>query len=96
MRNDSGIVDQLNLSKQRDVLPHFGLARNRLHFADLLLLQRVDNAALSDVRIADESHADLLFVLVEQRQLTKQIEESRFSEAVLEGRVISQRRISRE
>jgi hypothetical protein len=63
--HDSRAIDQEDALEQRNVLPHFGLTRNRCDLADLLLAQRVDDGTLADIGIANETNADLLFVLVQ-------------------------------
>ena len=42
-RNDSGTVDEVDSTHERDVLPHLRLSRDRRSLADGLLLERVDD-----------------------------------------------------
>lgn len=48
------------------------------HVADLLRPQRVDDRALSHIRVADETHTDLLFVRVELWEAEKRSQDVAF------------------
>ena len=61
-RDDSGAVDQVNPTSEGDVLPDLRLTRNRCYPTHLPALQRVDNAALPNIRITDKTNRYLLLV----------------------------------
>jgi hypothetical protein len=101
-------VDHENASHQRDVLPDFGLPRNRRDFAHTLGPQRVDDGAFSDVRISHKTHTveamsknnnelaehtpDLFFVAVKLRVLAQELDERALSKRVGNAGVEGQRR----
>lgn len=69
-----------------------GLSWDRGDSADLLLLERVDDAALADVGIADEADRDLLLVRVEHRELAEELDQRALAERVVDGSVEGQSR----
>ena len=75
-------VDQVDPLGQPDVLPDLGLPRDGRHLAHLLAPQGVDDGTLPDVRVADESHADLLPVRVQPCELPQQVDEGALAERV--------------
>ena len=70
-RHNARTVNQVDTAHQRDVLPHLGLARNRRHIAHLLFLERIDDGAFADIRVANKPDADLLLVRVQHTELTQ-------------------------
>mmetsp|Transcript_54403 Transcript_54403/g.90418 ORF Transcript_54403/g.90418 Transcript_54403/m.90418 type:complete len:630 (-) Transcript_54403:747-2636(-) len=89
--DDTGTVDEEDALEERDVLPHLGLTRNGRDLADLLLLERVDDATLSDVGVADETDTDLALVAVQTGKLAQQLDEGSLSKRVVETGVEGQR-----
>ena len=85
-------VDEINTLRQRDVLPRLGLARDRCDPAACLLHERVDDGALADVGVPDETHADVLLVLVKDVELLEQLDQRAFAERVLYTCLECQRR----
>jgi hypothetical protein len=65
-------------------LPDFGLSGNRRDGADLLLFQSVDDTALADIGITNETNRDLLFVRVQDRELPEQLNEGTFTKRVVD------------
>lgn len=83
MRVDhTGTVDQIDAPHEGDVLPDFGLPRDRGHFADDFGLQGVNDGGLSGVWIADETNADLFLVVVQFGELAEEVDEGAFAEGV--------------
>lgn len=60
-----------------------GLAGHGGDGADLAALERVDHAALADVRVADEPDGDLLLVGVQLGELAQQLDERTLAEGVV-------------
>jgi hypothetical protein len=92
-RNNAGAVDQIDALHKGDVLPNLGLPGQWCHIADLLLLERVDDARLAHVGVADEANADLLLVGMQVGELTQQLNEGAFPERVIDGSVEGDRRV---
>ena len=55
-------IDQVDTTSERDILPHFRLARDGRDFAHLAAFQSVYDTALADVRISNEANRDLFLV----------------------------------
>ena len=91
-RDDTRAVDQVDAPHEGDVLPDLSLSWDGRDRADLLLLERVDDRRLADVRVADEAHRDLLLVRVEDRELTEELDERTLPERVVDRGVEGERR----
>lgn len=76
---NSRAVDEEDSTHQRDVLPDFGLTGDGRHLADFLAAQGVDDGRFSNIRVADETHADLLLVAVQLAELAQQIDQRTFT-----------------
>lgn len=76
-------VDQVNPFGEVHILPDLGLSRDRSCLAHLLLLERVDDAALAHIRIADETDRNVLLVLMEVVELSQEVDETALAETVL-------------
>jgi hypothetical protein len=68
---------------------YLGFTGNRSDGADLLLLERVDDTTLPDVRIPDQTDRDLLLVRMEDRELSQELDQGSLSERVVDGRMES-------
>lgn len=78
--HDSRAVYEINPLCQSDVLPGFGLSRDRSHPAARLFHQSVDHRALAGVWISDKADADVLFILVEEIELFQKLDQRAFAE----------------
>jgi len=76
--------------KGRETEWYLGFTRDGCHLADLLLLQGVDDGALSDVRVANQTNADLLLITVQLSELTQQLNQGSLAERVGDAGVESQ------
>jgi hypothetical protein len=65
-------------------LPDFRLSRYRRNIAHLLVLDGVDDATLSDIRVPNKSYTDLLLVRHQIAELTKQLDEGTFAEGIVD------------
>lgn len=63
-------------------MPYFGLTRDGCGSADLLLSEGVDDGGFAGVWVADEPNGDLFAATVKSGELSKERDESTFSEAV--------------
>ncbi len=68
-------------------MPDFGLSGDWRNGADLLLFQGVDDTALPDIWVSDETDGDLLLVRVEDGKLPEQLDEGTFTEGIVDGGV---------
>ena len=91
-RHNARTVNQVDTAHQRDVLPHLGLARNRRHIAHLLFLERIDDGAFADIRVANKPDADLLLVRVQHTKLTQKLDKTALTKAVVDRRMECKRR----
>ena len=91
--HDSGAVDEVDAAHEGDVLPDLGLSGDRGRLAHGLLLERVDDGRLADVRVPDEADRDLLLVREERRELAQELDEGSLSERVVDRRVEGDRRV---
>lgn len=73
-------------------MTYLGLSRDGRDSADLLLLERVDDARLANVRVADEADRDLLLVRVKDGKLAEELDERTFSEGVVDRSMEGERR----
>lgn len=73
-------------------MTYLGLSRDGRDSADLLLLERVNDARLANVRVADEADRDLLLVRVKDGKLAEELDEGTFSEGVVDRSVEGERR----
>ncbi len=89
--HDTRAVDQENTAEERDVLPHLGLPGRRRGVADPLGPQRVDDRALSDVRVPYKAYTALLPVLVKRSELTEELNQRAFAERICDACMESQR-----
>lgn len=72
------------------LVTNLGLSGDGSDGADFLLLQGVDDAALADVGVSDETNRDLLLVRMKDGELTKELDERTFSERVVDRGVESE------
>mmetsp|Transcript_13133 Transcript_13133/g.36908 ORF Transcript_13133/g.36908 Transcript_13133/m.36908 type:complete len:547 (+) Transcript_13133:1109-2749(+) len=86
-------IDQEDPLGQSDVLPHFGLTRNRSDVAHLFGSQGVDHGALPHVWVAHEPNGDGLLVTVQPGNLPQQRDERALAEGVGDARVEGQGRV---
>jgi hypothetical protein len=70
-RHTTRTVYEVDALHECDVLPHFGLTRNRCDCADLLVAECVDDGGLASVGIANKTDGDLLACRVKGRELTE-------------------------
>lgn len=54
-RHDTGTIDEIDAFHKCNVLPDFGLSRNRGNGGDLFLAKGVDNGGFAGVGIADQA-----------------------------------------
>ena len=90
---DPGAVDEIDPAHEGDVLPDFGLSRDRRGLADGLLLERVDDRRLADVGVADKADRDLLLVREQGRELPEELDQAPLAERVVDRRVERDRRV---
>lgn len=81
--NDSRAVNEVDAFRERDILPDFGLTGNRRNFANLFLHQRIDDWGLADVRVADKTHRNALFVTVQLVELFQKLDQRTFAKGIL-------------
>lgn len=93
-RDDSGTIDEINPTHQRDVLPDLRLSRDGRSLADGLLLERIDDRGFTDVGVSDESDRNLLFVGEQGGELTEELDERSFTERVVDRGVEGDGRMS--
>lgn len=74
-------------------MPDLRLARYRCDIADLLILDGVDDATLTDIGIAYKAYADLFLIGHEVRKLAQQLDKGAFAEGVVDGSVESNSRM---
>ena len=78
----SRAINQVDSFGQGHILPNLSLSWNWSCLADSFLEERVDHTRLSDIRIANETDADVLLVSVEDVELPEEIDERPFTERV--------------
>lgn len=83
-RYDTRTVDQVDSTHEGNILPDFRLSRYRRNIAHLLVLDGVDDATLSDIRVPNKSYTDLLLVRHQIAELTKQLDEGTFAEGIVD------------
>lgn len=59
---DSRTIDEIYSAHEGDILPDLGLARNRGHITDFLLLERVDDGGFTNVGISNKTNRDLFAI----------------------------------
>lgn len=89
-RDHSRAIDEVDTFHQRDVLPHFRLARDGSDGADLFLPQRVDDGRLAGVGVADEADGDLFAVGMQGGELAEKLDQGSFAKGVGDGGVESE------
>lgn len=82
-RDDTGTVDQVDSFHQGDVLPDFGLARDRCDIAYFLGFEHVDDGGFTNVGIADKAYRDLFAVGVKDGELAEKLDEGSFAKGVV-------------
>ncbi len=82
---DTRTIDEIDPFHQGNILPDFGFSRNRCNVANLLLFESVDDATFPNVWISNETDRNLFLVRVEDRELSKKLNEGTFSERVVDG-----------
>lgn len=83
-RHDTRAVDEVDSLHEGNVLPDFGLPRDRSDLADFLALYCVDDTALANIRIADKTDTDLLLLGHEIGELAEELNEGTFTEGVVD------------
>jgi hypothetical protein len=84
-RNNTGAIDEVDTLHECNILPDFGLARNRSDIADLLSFDGIDDAAFADIGVANEANRNLLLVGHEIGELTEELNKGTFAEGVVDG-----------
>ena len=87
--DDTRAINEVDTLHESNVLPDFRLSRDRSDFADLLRLDSIDNTALADVGIANETDTDLLLFGHKIGELAEELNERTFTEGVVDGSVES-------
>ena len=82
-RYDTRTIDKVYPLRQGDVLPNFGFTGYRGNLAHFAAFQGVDDAALSNVRVSNETNRDLLLIGVKLGELAEQLDERAFAERVV-------------
>uniref|UniRef100_A0A182FLJ1 Uncharacterized protein n=1 Tax=Anopheles albimanus TaxID=7167 RepID=A0A182FLJ1_ANOAL len=85
--HNSRAIDQKDALHERNVLPDLRFACDRCHLAHLLATQRIDNGRFADVRVSDETDANLLLVHVQLANLAQKIDERTLTERMRERSV---------
>ena len=91
--HDTGAIDEIDASHQRNVLPDFGLARDGCNGADGFGAKRVDDGGFAGVGVANETDRDLFLIRMKSRELTKQLDQGSFAERIIDGGVEGEGRI---
>lgn len=87
--DDTRAINEVDTLHESNVLPNFGLSRDRSDFADLLRLDSIDDTALADIGITDEADTNLLLFGHEIGELAEELNEGTFTEGVVYGSVES-------
>mmetsp|Transcript_35416 Transcript_35416/g.54194 ORF Transcript_35416/g.54194 Transcript_35416/m.54194 type:complete len:214 (-) Transcript_35416:545-1186(-) len=80
--HDTRAIDEVDSLGEGDVLPSLGLSGHGSHTAAVLLHEGVDDGTLSSVRVSDQTHTDVLLVLVQEVELLQQLDEGALAEGV--------------
>lgn len=83
-RDNTRAVNEVDSLHQSDILPHFGLTRDRSDRANLLLAKSVDNGGLARVGISNQANGDLLAVRVQGRELAQKLDQRAFPKGVVD------------
>ena len=76
-------------------MPDLRLAGYGRHAANLATLERVDDAGLADVGVADKADGDLLLVGVQLGELAEELDEGALAKGVVGGGMEGDGRVAR-
>lgn len=83
----TGTIDKVDSTHEGNVLPHFCLSGDGSDSADLFLFKRVDDAAFTDVGVADKPDRDLLLVRMQYTKLAQELNQRSLAKGIIDARV---------